>query len=103
MARKILPGLLAVFFSAVAFAQPDPFTSELQSRLSAYYSRNPLVRLHLTFSQPSYAPGDTAYLKGYLLSGIDLKPVTGRRVVSIKLMDQQQQVLHQRVLFQNGQ
>lgn len=103
MARKILPGLLAVLFSAAAFAQPDPFTSELQSRLNAYYLRSPLVRLHLTFNQSTYAPGDTAYFKGYFLGGTDLKPVAGRRVVSIKLMDQQQQVLHQRVLFQNGQ
>src|SRR6478736_3495744 len=60
-------------------------------------------KLHITFNQPAYIPGDTAFFRGFLLRGNPLKRVSGRHVVNIKLLDRNSQtLLFDKVLFFDG-
>lgn len=70
---------------AFAFVESDPLT-EITEKFNAYQRIFPQTKLHLTFHQPAYAPGDTAFFKAYLLTE-DLIPVRGRQIVEMALLD----------------
>ena len=60
-------------------------------------------RLHITFNQPGYMPGDTAFFRGYLLDDGSLEYIHGMNVVNFKLLDRESKtVLFDRVLFFDG-
>jgi len=60
-------------------------------------------KLHITFNQPAYVPGDTAFFRGYLLDPGSLEYIPGMNVVNIKLLDQESKtVLFDRVIFFEG-
>jgi|GEM_PF-6993243 len=61
------------------------------------------LKLQLVFSQPKYAPGDTAYFRGRLFSEGNMKLATGKRVISLKLLGSDGKIhFHNRVVFQDG-
>lgn len=60
---------------------------ELVEKLEAYYKAYPQVRLHLTFNQPKYAPGDTAFFKAYFLTE-DFLPVQEKQIITLEVKDQ---------------
>lgn len=61
------------------------------------------LKLHLTFNQPAYVPGDTAYFRGFLFKDNSLAYVPGISVVNIKLLDQNSKtILFNRVTFFEG-
>ncbi len=58
--------------------------------------------IFIVFSQPQYAPGDTAYFAGYLLAG-ENQVAGNKQIVSIKLLGPNKEIIHHgRVLFQDG-
>ena len=68
MNRLILFICAASFFSAGLFAQsPD-------SALTVYNSKFPQEKLHIHFDKDTYLPGETVWMKAYLIS--DARPST---------------------------
>lgn len=60
-------------------------------------------KLHITFNQPAYIPGDTAFFRGYLLDPGSLEYIPGMNIVNIKLLNQSSEtVLFDRVIFFEG-
>ena len=49
------------------------------------YAQAEALKLYLSFNQPKYVQGDTAFFSGRLLLVENLKPADGKKVVSLKL------------------
>lgn len=82
---KIFVAATVLLFSLSAFIDDDPI-KELTAKLNLFNSVFPQHKLALTFNQPEYAPGDTVFFKAHLLDE-NLKPVEGKQIVSMVLID----------------
>ena len=85
MGKKIFFGILVLLFSLFGFIA-DESLKELTEKFNAYNAVFQQNKLVLTFNQPEYAPGDTVYFKAHLLDE-DLRPIKGRQVASLVLVD----------------
>lgn len=84
-----------------SFVLDDPI-SELTEKFNAHNAAFPQVKLSLSFNQPAYASGDTAFFKAYLLTE-ELKPVRGRQIVELSTIDSEgNEVNHQSFRIENG-
>lgn len=77
-------GFLAIILLSASTLETIP---ELVEKLEAYYKAFPQVRLHLIFSQPKYAPGDTAFFKALFLTE-DFRPVPEKQIITLEVKDQ---------------
>lgn len=87
---RILIFSLASFLVASAFIEVDPIT-EITERFKAYNGIFPQTKLHLSFNQPAYVAGDTAFFKAYLLTD-NLIPLRGRQIMNLAIIDAEGQV-----------
>src|SRR5258705_1335788 len=83
--------LLIFLFLLTAFVMDDggDVISVLRERWALFHQNYKRVKLDLFFNQPRYSPGDTALVRTLYLTASDLKPVGGRQIVYVDLMDQQ--------------
>ena len=86
----ILILFLASFIVATAFIEADPIT-EITEKFNSYNKIFPQTKLHLSFNQPSYVAGDTAFFNVYLLSD-HLIPIRGRQIMNLAIIDAEGQV-----------
>lgn len=77
----------AIIFSICASATSLAQQLDAASRLDAYYQENIPLKIYLFHNQPAYAPGDTIFFRGYLLTVDGLKPIQGRQIVHVELID----------------
>jgi hypothetical protein len=61
--------------------------ARLTKGLGEFNARQQQVKVHLTFNQSVYAPGDTAWFSAYFLRANDLGPVGGRQILNLELSD----------------
>lgn len=96
--------IFAFLFTAAigwAFLEDDPL-SEITEKFKDYNRIFPQTKLHLSFHQPAYVPGDTAFFKAYLLTE-DLLPVKGRQIVEMSLLNSEGiEVSHYSFRIENG-
>lgn len=85
----------------MGFSRQFDFTATLQQKLRLYYQRHIPVKIHLTFNQPKYAPGDTAYYKVNFFTANSFKPVSGRQIMNVNLIDGRGEVAHHAKLLLN--
>lgn len=101
MAKRAYFGIFIILFFLVGFVEDEPI-KELTEKLNAYNEIFPQNKLVLTFNQPEYAPGDTVYFKAFLLNE-DLKPIKGRQVASLVLVDAEgDEVIRESFTIDNG-
>lgn len=60
---------------------------KLTKALEEFNARRQQVKIHLTFNQSVYAPGDTAWFSAYFLRTNDFGPVGGRQILNVELSD----------------
>jgi hypothetical protein len=95
--------MIILYFSSVAAIAQQNLTSQWQEKLSDFYKLQPPVSLHLFFSQPAYAPGDTAYFRAAFLSAADLLPVKGDQIIALDVVNNLGEVLlHQEFRMKDG-
>ncbi len=93
--------LLAVYCSFMV-SQAQNFPETLKKQAGNYRKANP-YSVKLFFSQPMYAPGDTAFYSASLLNSIQSKPEAGRRLLDMAVWDDKgEAVLRSRILLLNG-
>src|SRR5258708_14215965 len=63
--------------------------SLLRERWSVFNRSYRRVKLDLFFNQPKYSPGDTALVRTWYLTAANQKPVEGRQILYVALMDQE--------------
>lgn len=83
--------ILLIFNTSFGWAQQSP-NSKWSSAFQNFYKTTPPVRIHFSFNQPSYAPGDTAFFKASVLAASDKFPIKGSQILSIDLVDQNGEV-----------
>ncbi len=67
------------------------------------YAQTTSLELHLSFNQPKYVSGDTAFFRGLLLKTYDHKPVKGKKGISFMLRGSDRKIhFHNRVACQDG-
>ncbi|MGE0590448.1 MAG: hypothetical protein AB7O48_17845 [Cyclobacteriaceae bacterium] len=87
MNRVIRYGLLvAVITIGLIAARPVEDIQDIIGKLEAYYKTYPQVRVHLTFNQPKYAPGDTAFFKAFFLSE-NFRAIPDKQILNLELND----------------
>lgn len=87
----------------LAFAVRPGFADRLKEGLILYYRWNAPVKIHLTFNQAEYAPGDTALYKIYLFTADDFRSVPEREIVTVQLVDLYGKIIQQaKVLVKDG-
>lgn len=77
--------LLTSFMAVSAIMEIDPIT-EITEKFNSYNKIFPQNKLHLSFNQPAYAAGDTAFFKAYLLSD-NLTPIRGKQIMNLAVID----------------
>ncbi len=82
--KALMIGIATIALVSASALETIP---ELVEKLEAYYKAYPQVRLHLIFSQPKYAPGDTAFFKAYFLTE-DFRPVQEKQIITLEVKDQ---------------
>ena len=86
-----------------AFVNQIDFAAHLQQKLNLFYQRHIPVALHLTFNQPRYTAGDTAYYRVDFFTADHQYPVEGRQIINVSLLDGMGNVLRDsRVLLKDG-
>src|SRR5687768_16081414 len=94
--------LLCIAAGGSAAIQFD-FAGTLQQKLRLYYDRHIPVKIHLTFNQPKYDAGDTAYYKINLFTAEHYRLIGGRQIATVKLLNDQREVVRQsKVLLKDG-
>jgi hypothetical protein len=66
-----------------------------QTVVKTHYEKLLPLKLHLTFHQPYYAPGDTAFFSYFLLDARSLMPLAARHVIHLQLIDDSGRVRYQ--------
>lgn len=77
--------LFAMLFPCQALTQS--FSEKLQQRLDNYYRNVIPLKMHLFTNQPEYAAGDTVFFKVNLMTAQDNRPVEGKSIIWIALLD----------------
>jgi 5-hydroxyisourate hydrolase-like protein (transthyretin family) len=76
---------------------------ELKFKLEKYYEENIPLQIHLFLNQPIYAPGDTIFFTGHLLTSHELRPIGGRQIIHLELINEYgTSVLHTKALAKDG-
>jgi len=73
------------------------FLDDLQKKYNAYAIRYPQVNIHLTFNQPGYSPGDTAFFSAWYLNEA-IQPVNGSHIITLDLISGEGKVV-QKIRF----
>ena len=71
----------------MSFSLQADFVTVLRDKLRLYYQRHVPVKIHMSFNQPSYAPGDTAYFSLYFFTADGFRPISGRQILNVRLMN----------------
>jgi hypothetical protein len=81
---------------------PADFLTELQQKFDAYNEKYASVKMHITFHQPEFAPGDTAFFRAwYLTEGF--VGVKGEHIAALDLINGKGQVVQKiRFKVKNG-
>lgn len=89
MSRRIVVLVIALAGPClVAFLSLDSdLLGKLTQALEEFNARRQQVKIHLTFNQSVYAPGDTAWFSVYFLRANDFGPVGGRQILNLELSD----------------
>lgn len=96
---RALP-VIFIFTSAMGMAQPR---GEMQRQLVEFYNAKVPGRVHLAFTQPCYAPGDTAFFAAYFLAAHSMQPIPGQQILDLELFAETGSVIHsQRFQISNG-
>lgn len=75
---------------------------EVTKRFTEYQLKRPEQKLHFTFNQKKYVPGDTVFFKAYLLTK-DLQLWKGAQVIELNLLDSEGEVRqHAKIKAQDG-
>ncbi len=86
--------LILIVLSVCAAVWSRSQTTEQQT-FAAHVEQVRPLKVHLTFHQPYYAPGDTAYFSYYVLDARTLFPIEGRQVVHLELIDRTGSIVYQ--------
>ena len=94
--------LITLATAGVACAQTD-FAKNVQNKLSEYYANDAGPKAYVTFNQPEYHPGDTAFFKAYLLNSAGNAFLKGWQVIDLFVVDENNSaVLRNRTSIKNG-
>jgi hypothetical protein len=89
----LLMGLVATHAQSV---------EDFQNRLTEFYKTNFPVKVSISFHQPYYAPGDTAFFSLYFLNA-QLIPISNQQIITIKLVEASGKIsLSQQILVKQG-
>ena len=103
MKKGILFIIFLVLLTAFTVHDDGDVISLLRERWSVFNRTYRRVKLDLFFNQPKYSPGDTALVRTWYLTAANQKPVEGRQIVYVDLMDQQGvRVLRNQLMIVNG-
>src|SRR5687768_12541271 len=94
--------VVACLFLHVAVAQQSDFSVKLQEKLKRYYERHVPVKIHLTFSQQRYVPGDTAFYRIHFFTSDNFLPVDGRHILTVVLLDNEGTMVHEAKILLTG-
>ena len=87
----------------MAFTYQSDFASRLQQKLTRYYQRHAPAKIHLNFDLPRYLPGDTAFYNIQFFTAKESRPVAGRQILDVRLLDSAGRELHEsKVLVVDG-
>jgi len=94
--------LFITFLVGLSFMHPD-IKEELKFKLAKYYEENIPLQIHLFQNQPVYAPGDTIFFTGHLLTAHELRPIAGRQIIHIELINEYgKSVINTKALAKDG-
>jgi hypothetical protein len=101
MKDKLIAFFLVLFLNSLAVGQS--FEERLSAKLALYYQNNYPLQVELTFNQPKYVQGDTAYFAIRILTPGDFKTIPGKQVLQLDLFDADGKIVHhQKVLVLEG-
>ena len=103
MKKGIVFIIFLVLLTAFTVHDDGDVISLLRERWRVFNRSYRRVKLDLFFNQPKYSPGDTALVRTWYLTAANQKPVEGRQIVYLDLMDQQGvRVLRNQLMIVNG-
>ncbi|RDC62661.1 TonB-dependent receptor plug domain-containing protein [Adhaeribacter pallidiroseus] len=83
----------------VAFVSPpDKWLSQLKTNLDTYRTQYAPEKVYLTLDKPYYAPGQSIWLKGYLLDAASLRPSLKSGVLYVDLLNAENKAVAQLTL-----
>jgi hypothetical protein len=87
--RSTIKYLLLIFtcLLGLSFIQTN-IQDDIQTKLATYYENNMPLQIHLFLNQPIYAPGDTIFFSGNLLTSHELRPIGGRQIIHVHLINE---------------
>lgn len=95
--------LLLVTFLIPLVISAQQFPADLQTRLNTFYQSHVPMQVHLFTNQPEYAAGDTVYFKIDLLAAQGHRPVGGKSILTISLLNSATQaIVRQQFSIVNG-
>lgn len=101
--KKLIVSAAILFLSSAFVWNNADVISQLKERIDAFNLKYKPAKIDLFFNQPKYSPGDTALVRTLYLQAADGKPITGRQIIHIELMDDKgKPVLENQILVANG-
>src|SRR5688500_5049690 len=89
--RKLIY-LTTLLITVSSFSGRFRNVDDLLRKIDTYNKLNPQEKLYVHFDRETYAPGDTMYIKAYLINAYDNTPSLRSRVLYIDLMDDKDSV-----------
>lgn len=96
--------ILLFLFFLPGLVSAQNFTTILQDKLDSFYESYMPLNVHLLLNQPEYAAGDTVFFKVDLVTAQGHRPVAGKSILTISLLDHSDKTLcEQQFSILNGQ
>src|SRR5690554_767515 len=102
MKKKFAIALPLIFLSLQIWAQENPQSDNITTKLEAYVSRSAPEKTFLHTDKDLYTHGETIWFKAYLINGVDHSTSDKSKVIYMELLDSNDNFIVQRKLYING-
>src|SRR5690606_33808936 len=102
MKKKFAIALPLIFLSLQIWAQENPQSDNITTKLEAYVSRSAPEKTFLHTNKDLYTHGETIWFKAYLINGVNHFKTDKSRVVYVELLNSQDSVVIKRKLYIDG-
>lgn len=102
MKKKLAIALPLVFLSFQIWAQENPQSDHITTKLAAYISRSAPEKIYLHTDKDLYAHDETIWFKAYLINGVNHTISNKSKVIYVELLDSNDNLIVQRKLYFNG-
>src|SRR5690606_9542732 len=102
MKKKFAIALPLIFLSLQIWAQENPQSDNITTKLEAYVSRSAPEKTFLHTNKDLYTHGETIWFKAYLINGVNHFKSDKSKVIYVELLDSNDNLIVQRKLYFNG-